>query len=86
MFAGAAGELRLESTPLHDAIPLLERWYAIRIHVSDRAMLSRRLSGTFRAESATEALGVVAIALDGRAEWKDNQVTLVAGHERGDDQ
>jgi len=54
--------------------------------VSDRAMLSRRLSGTFRAESATEALGVVAIALDGRAEWKDNQVTLVAGHERGDDQ
>jgi len=86
MFAGAAGELRLESTPLRDAIPLLERWYAIRIHVSDRAMLSRRLSGTFRAESATEALGVVAIALDGRAEWKDNQVTLVAGHERGDDQ
>jgi transmembrane sensor len=86
MFAGAAGELLLKSTRLRDAIPLLERWYAIRIHVSDRALMSRRLSGTFRAESATDALGVIAIALDCKAMWKDNQVTLVAGHERGDDQ
>jgi len=86
MFAGATGALLLRATPLGDAIPLLERWYAIRIHVSDRAMLSRRLTGTFRAESATEALGVIAVALDGKAEWRDNQVTLVTGHERGDDQ
>jgi transmembrane sensor len=86
MFAGAAGELLLQSTVLRDAIPLLERWYAIRIHVSDRTMSSRRISGTFRAESATEAVGVIAIALDCKAMWKDNEVTLVAAHERGDDQ
>jgi ferric-dicitrate binding protein FerR (iron transport regulator) len=86
MFAGAAGELVLQSTVLRDAIPLLERWYAIRIHVSDRTMSSRRISGTFRAESATEAVGVIAIALDCKAMWKDNEVTLVAAHERGDDQ
>ena len=31
-------------------------------------------------------LGVIAIALDCKAMWKDNEVTLVAAHERGDDQ
>ena len=86
MFASAAGALRLQSTPLRDAIPRLERWYAIRIRVADSALLPRRLSGTFRAESATEALATIGIALGARAEWRDNQVTLVAGHERGEDQ
>ena len=86
LFAGARGALVFTSTPLRDAIPRLERWYAIKVRVFDRAILTRRISGTFRAESATEALGIIAIALGGRAEWRDNQVTLVAGHERGDDQ
>jgi len=86
LFAGARGALVFASTPLRDAIPQLERWYAIQVRVSDRAMMARRFSGTFRAESATEALGIIAIALGGKAEWRDNQVTLVAGHERGDDQ
>jgi len=86
LFAGSRGALVFTSMPLRDAIPQLERWYAIRVRVSDRTMMTRRFSGTFRAESATEALGIIAIALGGRAEWRDNQVTLIAGHERGDDQ
>lgn len=86
LFAGSRGALVFTSMPLRDAIPQLERWYAIRVRVSDRTMMARRFSGTFRAESATEALGIIAIALGGTAEWRDNQVTLMAGHERGDDQ
>jgi len=86
LFASSRGALVFTSMPLRDAIPQLERWYAIRVRVSDRTMMTRRFSGTFRAESATEALGIIAIALGGRAEWRDNQVTLMAGHERGDDQ
>jgi ferric-dicitrate binding protein FerR (iron transport regulator) len=86
LFAGARGALVFTSMPLRDAIPQLERWYAIQVRVSDRTMMARRFSGTFRAESAPEALGIIAIALGGRAEWRDNQVTLVAGHDRGDDQ
>jgi ferric-dicitrate binding protein FerR (iron transport regulator) len=85
LFAGARGALVFTSMPLRDAIPQLERWYAIRVRVSDRALMTRRISGTFRAESATEALGIIAIALGGKAEWQDNQVTLTPGHDRGDD-
>ena len=86
LFAGGRGALVFTSASLRDAIPQLERWYAIRVHVSDRALLTRRFSGTFRAESATEALGIIAVALGGKADWRDNQVTLRPGHERGDDQ
>lgn len=86
LFAGVEGTLVLSSTPLRDAIPRLERWYAIRVHVVNRALLSRRISGTFRAESAPEALGVIALALGARTAWNHDEVTLLPSHVRQGEQ
>jgi ferric-dicitrate binding protein FerR (iron transport regulator) len=78
LFAGNDGSIVLDATPLRDAIPRLERWYGIRIHVREATLLSRRVSGMFRDEPATEALGVIAIALECKARWNRNEVTLVS--------
>ena len=84
-FAGTDGSLVLRGAPLRDAIPLVERWFGIRVHVRDRALLSRKVSGEFRRESATEALSLIAIALHSKAHWHQNQVTLVSDPRRGED-
>ena len=84
LFAAADGVLALQAVPLRDAIPRLERWYAITIDVPDRALLARRVSGTFREESAESAIGSVAMALEARAVWSGSRVTLVMDHQRGE--
>jgi transmembrane sensor len=83
-FAAAEGVLALQAVPLRDAIPRIERWYAITIAVPDRALLARRVTGTFREESAESALGSVAMALEARAVWTGTRVTLVMDHQRGE--
>jgi ferric-dicitrate binding protein FerR (iron transport regulator) len=80
LFGGSEGLIVLDATPLRDAIPRLERWYGIRIHVRERGLLSRRVSGTFRDEPATEVLALIALALESKAEWNQNEVTLVSRH------
>jgi ferric-dicitrate binding protein FerR (iron transport regulator) len=86
LFAASEGTLVLKSVTLTDAIPRLERWFGVRIRVPNRALLTRRISGQFRTETATESLGIIAIALNCRAEWHQNQVTLVSDHGRGEEQ
>lgn len=75
-FAASDGTLALSRVQLRHAIPRLERWYGITIRVRDRLLLSKSISGTFRDESATDVIGVIATALVARATWKENHVTL----------
>jgi len=84
LFAEAEGTLVLNAMMLKDAIPRLERWYGIQVRVSDRVLLSRRVSGSFRYESASAALGVIALALECKATWRQSEVTLAPDPERGE--
>ena len=84
MFASTNGALVLNAVALRDAIPMLERWFGIRIQVADPGLRLRRVSGAFREQSAQAALDVIALALDQRARWTGNVVTLVKGVDRGE--
>jgi ferric-dicitrate binding protein FerR (iron transport regulator) len=85
-FAGTEGSLVLAGTRFKDAIPRLERWYGIRIHARDPSLLARPVSGAFRNELATTTLGIIALALDSRAVWRGNEVTLEPNHGTGESQ
>jgi ferric-dicitrate binding protein FerR (iron transport regulator) len=86
LFAASDGSLVLRSVALRDALPRLERWFGIRVRVADRDLLSRRISGEFRSETATEAFDVIAIALASKVQWHQNEVTLMSDHGRGENQ
>jgi transmembrane sensor len=86
MFASSNGALVLSAVALRDAIPMLERWFGIRIQVADPNLRLRRVSGTFRQESAQAAMDVVALALDQRARWTGNVVMLVKSVDGGNPQ
>jgi ferric-dicitrate binding protein FerR (iron transport regulator) len=85
-YAGTEGSLVLAGTRFKDAIPRLERWYGIRIHASDPSLLARPVSGAFRNESATTTLGIIALALDSKAVWHGNEVTVEPNHGTGESQ
>src|SRR5262245_32421203 len=55
LFASTNGALVLSGVALRDAIPMLERWFGIRIQVADPGLRLRRVSGTFREQSAQAA-------------------------------
>lgn len=63
-FAWTRGELRFERTPLRDAVPRLERWYDIDIHLATPALGARGLTASFRDEPASEAVRLIATALN----------------------
>jgi transmembrane sensor len=83
VFASSDGALILQGVALRDAIPMLERWFGIRIQVADPGLRLRRVSGTFRNQSAQAAMDVIALALDQRARWTGTMVTLVKGVDGG---
>jgi transmembrane sensor len=76
LFAAARGELRLEKTPLRDAVPRVERWYDITIQVPDAGLLDRTVTGRFRVESARQAVALLALSLEARAQWDGRTVRL----------
>jgi len=77
LFAATEGALVLRNEVMRDAIPRLERWFGVRIAVAHESLLSRRISAVFRNDTATEAFDVIAIALESKARWRRNEVTLV---------
>ena len=84
LFASADGALVLRAAVLGEAIPLLERWFGIEIRVSDRSLLSRRVSGTFRDQSAQATMAVIGLALEQQVRWDGNVVTLGKRVDRSD--
>ena len=53
----------LDWTPLRDAIPALERWYDVRIVVTDSAMLGRQMKGTFAVGSVADLSQILSVTL-----------------------
>lgn len=74
--AWTTGRLLLRRVTLREALPLLERWYDIHLHVTDAALLDRHLTIDFRNQTERTALEAVALLVDGRVEWNNRTVTL----------
>lgn len=70
------GRLVFDRARLRDAIPELERWYAITIHVADSALLDQYVMTTLDTESLHRAVEVVAFAIEARADVNGRHVTL----------
>jgi ferric-dicitrate binding protein FerR (iron transport regulator) len=85
-FSGADGALVLRDVSLRDAVPILERWYGIRIHTDEDAVLSRHVSGTFHDGSAVAAIETIATAVERKIHWKGNTVTFTSHIDSGEPQ
>ena len=76
-FAWTQGSLAFDGTRLADVVPALERWYDITIQLSDSSLAERRLTATFRRESLSQVLELLALSLDVRVRH-DGRSVLVA--------
>lgn len=53
------GELIFDNTPMPEIVKQLERWYGVKIHISDNSILNYRLTATFTNESITRVLELI---------------------------
>lgn len=74
--AWADGQLVFDSTRVRDALPRLARWFDLDIHLADSTLADRRLTVTFRNETAGQALDLLALALDARVERHGRAVVV----------
>ena len=58
------GRLDFDAVPLRRVVPELERWFQVRIELSDPALGDRRLTASFRNESLDETLRSVATLVE----------------------
>lgn len=59
-FAWTEGRLEFDGTPLVDVVTQLGRWYDLDIQLAAPELRQRRIAASFKDESATEALQIVA--------------------------
>jgi transmembrane sensor len=69
------GQLVFRNTPVHDAVPVLERWYALTIRVEDPVLDATPLTATLTAGNADEMLNAVVAALG--ATWVRQNGTIL---------
>ena len=74
--AWTRGDLAFDATRLGDVVPALERWYDINIRLSDTVLAERRLTATFRRESLSQVLQLLALSLDVRMQ-RDGRTVLI---------
>jgi ferric-dicitrate binding protein FerR (iron transport regulator) len=74
--AWTEGALVFNGTPLVDVIPQLARWYDLDIHLADNSLAARRLTATFRNQSVSQVLDLLALSLDLKVERDGRTVTL----------
>jgi ferric-dicitrate binding protein FerR (iron transport regulator) len=74
--AWTGGALMFNGTPLRDVLPQLARWYDLDIHLADSSLGTRRLTATFRNQSISQVLDLMALSLDLRVERNGRTVTL----------
>lgn len=74
--AWTQGALVFSGTPLRDVLPQLARWYDLDIRVADGSLGARRLTATFRDQSVSAVLDLMALSLDLRVERAGRTVLL----------
>jgi transmembrane sensor len=80
--AWTRGDLAFDGTRLGDVVPALERWYDVEIRLSDSTVAERRLTATFRRESLTQVLELLALSLDVRVQHEGHAVLLAPRRHR----
>jgi len=55
------GVLVFDDKPLSEAIPMLERWYGVRVQVESQELLAEHLTGEFDTETIQEVMNVLAL-------------------------
>ncbi len=68
--------LRFGDIPLGEAIPLLERWYAVRIRLSDPALAALRVKASFRNAPLNRVLDDLGYLLNLHYRLKDQDVFI----------
>jgi transmembrane sensor len=74
--AWTQGALVFNGTPLGDVLPQLARWYDIDIHLAESSLATRRLTATFRNQSVSQVLDLLALSLNLKVERDGRAVTL----------
>jgi len=78
--AWTQGDLGFDGTRLGDVVPALERWYDVAIRLTDSSLAERRLTATFRRESLSQVLELLALSLNVRVQRAGRTVVLAPGH------
>lgn len=73
------GRLVLDDVSLRDALPRLERWFAIELRLADPSLGARRVTADVQGEALEHVLEVISLALGLRYEREGDRVTLYAG-------
>ena len=70
------GKLVFKGTLLRDAVPELERWYDVDIHLAESSLADRRLTVTFGHESVSQVLEHLGLSLGARVQRQGRSVLL----------
>ena len=77
--AWTRGELTYRDTPLREVQADLRRWFGIELETADASLGNRTLTASLRADSAGQALRIIATALGAVMTQKGDTVVLRAG-------
>ena len=77
--AWTRGDLGFDGTRLGDVVAALERWYDVEIRLTDSSLAERRLTATFRRESLSQVLELLALSLNVRVQRDGRTVVLTPG-------
>jgi transmembrane sensor len=70
------GQLAYRDAPLSEVQADLQRWYGLDLRVTDSALAARTLTATFRADSASQVVHLIALALGAEAVQKGDTIYL----------
>lgn len=73
------GTLVFDRTPVPDALAEIARWYDVEMLIADSTLARGTLTATLNDGSLSEAIDLVALSLDARAEERGRTITLHAG-------
>ncbi|MDR8394530.1 FecR domain-containing protein [Aliifodinibius sp. S!AR15-10] len=77
MYTGwTQGQLMFKDTPLKRAATRLERWFDVEIILADPALETRTITGTFKEESMTEILKIIALSVGMNYKKEKNTITF----------
>lgn len=77
--AWTRGELSYRDAPLREVQADLRRWFGIELETADAALGDRTLTASLRADSASQALRIIATALGAEMTQKGDTVVLRTG-------
>lgn len=72
----STGQLALRAVPMRDAIPELERWFNVKIRLTEQRFVGSHIRIVLEDESPAQAFALIAEAINARAIWNGRTVTF----------